>query len=327
MSRAWWLARRGVLAVAALWAIVTVTFGIVALTPDPNEAVIRYLVAQELSGSPNATRQIQEALEAYRSARNRDQPLTDRYARWLWGVATLQLGISYELGQPVTTLVATRLAVTFQYVLPGMAAATVGGVAVGAYAGLGQTRWSRLTTVASYAVFGVPNFWIAAAAISVVTFQFFSPTLTGYDLGRGTWSVYNLRRLLLPGVLVATGLIAAQARYVRTEVVETKRERFVQLTRAKGAGRLRVARHVLRVALVPLFSLFLAEFLGVLLVTVVVVESVFGIPGFGALTLLAVQERDLPVIIGTTLVVASVGIVGNFLQDVAASVFDPRVES
>lgn len=321
------LAWRGLLTVVALWAIVTITFGIVTLTDDPNEAVIQFAVAQETQGGANTTAEIREALSTYRDARNRDEPVIDRYGTWLRNVATLQFGISYEYGRPVMAVLASRLLVTAQYVLPGMLLAVTGGVVVGTYAGLGTDRWSRLATLCSYTVFGVPNFWIAAAAVSIATVQFLSPSLIAYDLGRSAWSTYNLRRLVLPGLLVGTGLIANQARFVRTAVIETRHDRFVQLARAKGAGRLGVARHILRVALVPLLSLFLADFLGVLLVTTVVVETVFELPGFGAVTLTAVRSRDLPLLVGTTLVVAAVGILGSLLQDSIANRLDPRVDS
>jgi peptide/nickel transport system permease protein len=328
MTRGRWLVRRALLSVVALWAVVSVTFAFVALTGDPNEALIRHAAAQEAASSgQNATEAINEALYAYREARNLNEPLLDRYLTWMRSVATLQLGISYRTGQPVVSLVARRLVVSLQYVVPGVGIALVGGVVVGTYAGLGgDDRLARLATGLSYAAYGVPNFWIASVVVSIAVWEFGILSLTGYDLDRGPWAVHNLTRLVLPAVLLGTGLIADIARYVRTEVLETRGEEFVKVARAKGAGRLRVARHVLRLAALPLASLVVSNLLGVLVVTVVVIEFVFDVPGFGLLMLGAIENRDLPTIVGVTLVVAATGIVGNFLKDVATTAFDPRVE-
>lgn len=331
MSRAWWLARRAAFSLFALWIVVSVTFGFVAFTGDPGEAAVEFAVAAEMADSGASGEEIRQeaerAVQAYREARNLNDPVHERYVNWMVNVATLDFGTSYSHPTPVTTLIADRLRITMAYVLPGMAIALAGGVTVGTYSALGENRLlRRLSTGATYTLFGVPNFWIAAVAILVGTYQFGILSLTGYELERSVLSAYNLKRLALPAVLLGTGLVAEQARYVRSEVLSHENELFVRQVRAKGMGRLSVVRHVLRVSLVPLVSLFFANLLGVLVVNVFVIEFVFELPGFGSLAYDAIMNRNLPVITGMTIFVAGVGIVGNFLQDVAYLAFDPRIE-
>lgn len=331
MSRTWWLLRRVAFSAFALWIVVSVTFGLVAFTGDPGEASVEYAVAAELAGSGASGEEIQReaerAVQAYREARSLDRPVRERYLNWMRNVATLDLGTSYSHPTPVTTLLAERLAITAAYVLPGMALALVGGVVVGTYAATGRNRvLARLSSGATYTLFGVPNFWIASVALLVGMYHFRLLFLLGYDLERSAVSAYNLRRLALPALLLGTGLVAEQARYVRSALLAQANEPYLEQVRAKGMSRLHVVRHALRVALVPLLSLFFANLLGVLVLNVFVIEYVFEIPGFGALSYDAIMNRNLPVITGMTLVVAGVGILGNLLQDVASMVFDPRID-
>lgn len=331
MSRLWWLGRRAAFALFALWLVVSVTFAFVAFTGDPGEATVEFMVAREMAESGASGEEIQReaerAVQQYREARNLNDPILERYANWMHNVATLDLGYSYSHPTPVTTLLAERLLITATYTIPGMALALVGGVLIGTVSAINRNGvLGRLSTGFSYTMFGIPNFWIAAVVILLGLYQFGWFFLTGYNLEQAITTRHNLKRLVLPALLLGTGLIAEQARYVRSSILEYEDEPFVKQVRSKGASRFRVIRHVLRVAMVPLITLFFANLLGVLLLNVFVIEFVFELPGFGSLSYTAIMNRNLPVITGMTLVVATVGIVGNFVQDVAYLLFDPRID-
>lgn len=331
MSRLAYLTTRVAFVLVSLWLVVTVTFAMVALTGDPNQAAVRYAAAAAAAQggtSPEEMRaEAEAAVQAYRAARNLDATVTERYLDWLASVATLDLGRSFNHQTPVTTLLRERLAITLTYAVPGMALATVGGSVLGTYVALGRRRLvSRLAAVASYTTFGVPNFWIASVAISVGLYEFGAVWLIDYDLERAALSPHNRKRLLLPAVVLGSGLVAGQARYVRTAVLDRASETYVRALRARGATELDVARHVLKNAFAPLLSRFVSTLLGVLVINVIVVEYVFSIPGFGAITYGAIMDRDLPLIVGVTLVVAAVGIGGAFLKDLVELHVDPRVD-
>ena len=115
--------------------------------------------------------------------------------------------------------------------------------------------------------------------------------------------------------------------YARAHATEYATADFVRLVEATGGSRLRVAAHVLRNAAVPIFSLVFTEALALLVLAVFVVEAVFGIGGFGSLLLQSVDQRDLPVLLGGTLVIIAVGVAGNVVQDLSYSVLDPRIDT
>lgn len=326
MSKRRQVLRRVAFSLFAVYLVVTLTFGFVALTPDPNVPQIRFAVAQSTHNFSNLDARVNAAVSAYRDRTNQDEPVLQRYENWLVNVATLDWGTSYRSGQPVTAVIAERLPYTLAYVVPAMVLAGLVGVAFGLYSAThryGLPDW--LGSAAAYVGLGVPNFWLASVLILLVSFDF-AWVPTSFAPEKGVFASENLLRFVLPAAILTTGLVAGQLRYVRAETSEYVRAEFVTLLRAKGATGWRVARHVLRNAAVPLLSLFFVETLAVLVFDVFVIEYVFKIPGFGLLTYQAIKSRDLPLIIGTTMVIAFVGIAGNLVQDVAYVLLDPRVE-
>ncbi len=329
------IARRVVFAVLSLYVVVTVAFAFVALTPDPNVAEVQYTAALEHRYAPPEERLalIQQEVEAYREARNLDEPVLSRYTRWLVDVSTFDWGLSTTINLPVITLIARQLPYTLAYVVPSMLLSAVGGIALGAYLALRDgSRLDRGGTVLAYVGFGIPTFWLAAALIHLTTqpialgggyyFQLDADVYTAVP----PWAPENLLGIGLATFVLSTTLFASQLRHARMETLEHLGAEFVRLVRAKGLGPLGVLRHALRVAAVPLLSLLFVDLFGVLVVSVFVVEYVFGIPGFGTLTYDAIMARDVPLVLGTTMVVAFVGIFGTLLKDVAAVLLDPRID-
>ncbi|WP_049902463.1 ABC transporter permease [Halococcus agarilyticus] len=327
MGLGWPIARRVAFAVIAAYLVVSVVFAFVAVAPTTNTGWIKWT---NIGGSDGAS----EEVAAYKEARNLDEPLLDRYADWLVDVTTLDWGeayggvgpgtpgMRYEAGTPVTSLVGSALAATLRYVVPAMVIAVVGGIAIGLYTATHQhTLLDRLGTSVAYLGFSVPNFWIAQI---LLLFVLGAGVRSGLGLSPGT--IELLRTTVFPALVLTTSLLAGQMRYARAQSLEYRNSEFIKLVRAKGADGWRVARHLLRNAALPLFSLFFTEMLGLVVLNVFVIEYVFGIPGLGGLSLFAYQEQDLPVILGSTMVIVLFGVAGNLLQDVAYLALDPRVE-
>ena len=132
---------------------------------------------------------------------------------------------------------------------------------------------------------------------------------------------------VIPILLVTATLVGGYVSYSRAYAREHVSSDFVKLVKAKGASPTRIARHVVRNAAIPLFSMLFTEVLGLLVLAIFVIEVVFGIEGFGLLFLEAIQDRDLPVLLGGTMVIIAVGILGNIIQDVSYDYLDPRVDS
>lgn len=315
------LLRRLGFAVVAAFVVMTVTFAFIALTGDPTVAILRYGLAS--AGVP--PEEINATVDAYRAARNLDEPVLQRYVRWLGNVVTLQWGRSFASGEPVTAIIAARVPFTLAYVVPGLALSGVGALALGLYSATDPAGdRGRLAAAASYVAHGVPGFWIAA--ILILAFKIHHGWVaTRFDADASVFASQNLVRLVLPALLLALGVLAGQARHVRSATRERATREFVRLLRAKGAGPRVVARHVLRNAAAPLVSLFFVDLLAVLVVNVYVIEYVFDIPGFAMLSYQAIKNHDLPVVLGTTMVIAFVGIAANLVQDVSYAALDPRV--
>lgn len=280
--------------------VVTLTFLFVALTPDPQKAFLRFVGGEA-------------AVELYEAAHNQNMPLHERYLMWLERVFTLDLGRSVSHDRPVTMLLADYLGDTAAYVVPGILLATGLGLSLGTLAGMKKGTWIDESVKGfAYVGLGIPHFYIAGLVyVYVSNFRFGAPY----------W-----QRLTAASLVLAFTLLAAQTRYTRAEIREFAGTDFVKLVRAKGAGPVRIARHLLRNAALPLVTLFVAELLSVLVITSVVVEEAFRINGIGLLAFNAMQNRDMPVIIGVVMLVSVIGILGTFVQDVLYTVLDPRLD-
>src|SRR5699024_9437207 len=121
--------------------------------------------------------------------------------------------------------------------------------------------------------------------------------------------------------------MASEMRYARAESLEYVRATFVKTARAKGADSRRITfRHIFRPALVPLSTILVGDILALLISSSVLVEVVFGIPGLGRLVFDAIEQQDTALVLGTTFIFVTIGVIGNLLQDLAYTVVDPRID-
>lgn len=316
MSLRWRVVRRIIFTVFAIYLVLSIAFGFVALTGDPNEGLIEWQTVTT-QGQDEAI----EAIATYRAERNLNAPLSERYVRWLVDMTTLDWGTSFNQDAPVISLIADAVPRTLAYVLPAMAFALAGGIGIGLYSAMHKrTLLARLGSGLAYVGLGVPNFWLAGILLFVFTVRF-------GQYGRATVPYWPLLKgVVLPSVVLGTSLLAGQARYARAESAEYVSTEFVKLLRAKGASGWAIARHLLRNAAVPLLSLFFADLLIIVTLNIYVLEVVFGISGLGQLSYQAIQDRDLPLILGTVMVLVITAMVGNLFQDIAYQAFDPRIE-
>lgn len=302
---------RVAMGIAAAWAILTAVFAMFTLTDD-------WIWQQELGLLRWAGEEedvIDEVRNEYLAGRGLDRPWIEQYLDWLGNMVTLDWGTSFVTGDPAAGMVAASVLRTAMYVLPAILLAVVLGVVIGMVAALRPAnRSSRFGVGVTYLAFAVPSFWIGGLAYSL---------RSGEVIGEAPL----LFEHLLPIAFVTVTLMGGYVSYVRSHGREYATRDFVKLVTAKGAGRLRVAGHVLRNAAIPFVSLLFTEALALLILAIFVIEVLFGIDGFGRLVIDAVNERDLPVLLGATVVVIGLGVVGNIVQDVSYSLLDPRVDT
>ncbi len=322
MSLARLLLQRIALGVFAAWSFLTAIFLLFSATED--WTLNRMLGMAGFGGADEGD--IEEMREEYLAERGLDQPLFERYVEWLGNMFTLQWGESFETGEAVLPTVVRATVNTGSYVVPAVLLSVVIALALGVYTAIhsGSHREGGVRGLVYFGL-GLPNFWIGAMVLLVsgtVAFQFdwreaFIPPA----------EIPFLYDTVVPALLVTTTLVAAVMSYARSYSLQYVSADLTKLIRAKGGSSLDVSRHVLRNAAIPLVSLVFTETLALLALSVFVIEALFGIDGLGLLFYNAVWTRDLPVLLGGTMVVVAVGVLGNITQDLAYSILDPRVDT
>ncbi len=293
-------------------ATVVVFLGVRALPGDP---------ALALAGEDRTP----EALAAIRQRYGLDQSLPVQF--WHFASNALQgdLGTSIRTGASVTSMLRTALPVTIELAVLAILLATFLGVGAGVVAAVRRGRPAEwFANAVALIGLSVPHFWLGLIAIlylSVATGLFpasgFVPLLED--------PIANLHHIILPAVILGTGLSAVIMRQTRSSMLDSLSTDYVRTAKAKGLPpRVVIGRHALRNSLIVVVTIVGLQ-LGGLISGAVVTEQIFGLPGFGKMTIDAVFQRDYPVIQAVVLVTATSYIVINFLVDLLYSLIDPRI--
>jgi peptide/nickel transport system permease protein len=264
-------------------------------------------------------------LEQLRHEYGLDQSVPVQYGRYVAKAFSGDLGTSARTGLPVSDTIRHALPVTLQLSVFAIAIAVLIGLTAGVVAAVRRrtaAEWAA-NTVALLGL-SVPNFWFGLMAVLVFAIAF--PVLPA----SGFVSVFDnpadsFRHLLMPAVVLGSGLAAVIMRQSRSAMLEALGADYVRTARAKGLGGAQVVLgHALRNSLIVVTTIVGLQ-LGVLISGAVVTEQIFVLPGFGKLTIDAVFTRDYPLIQGVVLVTATAYIGLNLLVDLLYSVIDPRV--
>jgi peptide/nickel transport system permease protein len=306
-------ARRAAALVATLFFVSALVFVVVRILPGDPAALIM------------GTEGSREASDRLRESMGLNRPLPVQYVEWLARALRGDLGRSIQYDLPVGELIASRLPVTLPLALIAAAFMVVAAVPLGLYAATHHRRAGDYATmILSQIGISVPQFWAGLLLIllfSVTLGWVRSGGFEGWSRGVGA----ALRSLLLPAIALGLFQAAVLVRATRSAVLDVLREDYVRTARAKGLSELRVVgRHTLRNALIPIITVAGIQ-LGQLLAGAIVLESVFALPGLGRLALGAITARDLPVVQGVALFIASTIVVINFAVDLVYTVLDPRI--
>lgn len=326
MSYASFVARRAAFAVLAAYLVVSLTFVASALVQQNNLGG-QVSAAQRGGASQAEIQELRDEFWAERGGRSH----VDRYVDFLTGFVALDWGESYALERPVTDVVADRLPYTLAYVVPGVVAAFLAGALLGVLGAFRRNSvFDGVPRLGAYLAMGLPSFWLVHYLSTEFpsTMPWLRPTraaISATPRVSEIWSFAHPLRYAVPAFVLSLGLVAGLLQHSRAESLEYEGKPFVKLLEAKGSSRLRVARHVLRNAAIPILTLSFVEILGVLMLNVYILEAVFNIPGLGMISLYAIENQDTPLIVGTTMVLVFVGIGGNFLQDVLYGYLDPTI--
>ena len=303
-----------VLAVIPVLAIVAlIVFLILRLTPGDPAAII---------AGENAT---PDQIAAMRQAMGLKEPIHWQFIQWIGQLLRGDLGTSLLSGTPVTALIADRIAPTIYLSLLTIVFSVLIAVPMGTIAAWRHGRVSdHIVMVMTVAGFSVPSF-----VVGYVLIKFFAADLRwlpvqGYRHPSQEFGEF-LRHITLPVLALMMLFIALTARMTRASLLNVLGEDYVRTARAKGVDETRVLLlHGLRNAAVPILTVIGTSF-AMLLSGVVVIESVFNIPGIGRLTIDAVMARDYPVIQAMILLTSGIYVLVNLIIDLAYTLFDPRI--
>ena len=256
-----------------------------------------------------------------------DKPWIVQYGTWLWNAIQGDLGTSF-IGsfQPVTKELESRIPVTLEL---GVLALLV-GVAIALPVGIISAV--RQDSAIDYVFRGtailalsVPGFWLAVIIIRIVFPQLGLPSLPLLYNDPTENLAENMRQMYVPAIILGIGLAGPVMRLTRGEMLEVLRQDYVRTARAKGLQENSViVRHAMRNALIPVLTL-IGLSASILIGGSVIMESIFSLPGMGLRMLVALKDRDIPVVMGIMVVISIVVIVANLVIDIAYSLVDPRI--
>jgi peptide/nickel transport system permease protein len=307
------LVRRGFISAITLVLISLIVFTGVRMIPgDP---------ARVLAGTDADAAGLEEIREKY----GLNAPLPLQYLRWVGLAVRGDLGESIRTRQSVGGTVLTKLPITLELACLSLLVALTIAIPAGVIAAVRRnTAWDLLATGISLCGVSVPNFWLGIMLILLVSVRFGWLPASGF-VPLAEDPVANMKRMLMPALVLGTGLAAVLMRQTRNAMIEVLSTDYVRTARAKGLGQTAVVvRHALRNGLIPVVTILGLQ-MGALMGGAVVTEQIFVLPGFGRLIVEAVFTRDYPVVQGVVLLTASSYVLINLLVDVSYTVLNPRI--
>ena len=311
-----YLLRRLVYTLPIMLGVALVCFLLVHLAPgDPLVSIL----------PPDASQELQEQLtELYGFNRS----LPEQFGSWIWRALQGDLGTSIATGRPVVDEVMRAVANTLRLAVVATLIGFVMGCFFGFVAGYFRNSWlDKLASTVSVLGVSVPHYWLGMVLVIVFSAQLGWLPATGAGPGGSSdwsWNWEHLQFLILPALtmsVIPTGIIA---RTVRALVADLLEQEFVVGLRAKGLTDWGIFCHIVKNA-APTALAVMGLQLGYLLGGSILIETVFSWPGTGFLLNSAIFQRDLPLLQGTILVLATFFVVLNLLVDVLQTILDPRI--
>ena len=313
-----YILRRLMIALPSLLGISVVLFTVLALAPgDPFE---------ELATNPNVPAEVRQAL---RVKFGLDDPIWQRYFRWLWAMLQGDWGFSFISRVDVDTLIMQRVPVTLAVIGASQILALMVALPVGIYSAVKPYSWfDRIASSLAFVGFSLPTFFTGLLLILLFSIKLdWLPFVYRADISATGWLWWweHIRQSIMPVLVLGLFQGASWTRYVRSSMLDVVRLDHVTTARSKGlAERVVVMKHVVRNALIPvvtLVALTMPQVFGGAIVT----EQIFRIPGIGSLLIDAILRNDTPVIMAVTFVFSCLVILFNLIADLLYGWLDPRI--
>jgi peptide/nickel transport system permease protein len=262
-----------------------------------------------------------------------DDPLAVQFGRFIWGAARFDFGISYQVKQPVTTMIADRFPATLELALVAALFAILLGIPMGVYTGIHRDAWlSKIFLTVSLVGISLPTFLIGILLIYV--FAVHLGVLPSFGRGEvvrlGGWrtgllTASGLKALILPSITLGLFQMTLITRLVRSQMLEVLRTDYIKFARARGLPDRAVNfGHALKNTLIPVITIIGLQ-LGAIIAFAIITETVFQWPGMGLLFIQSVQNADIPVMSAYLMLVAFLFVLINLIVDLLYVWVDPRI--
>jgi len=310
--------RRLLIALPSLLGISVVLFTVLALAPgDPFE---------ELATNPNVPAEVRLLLRAKFGL---DDPIWQRYFRWLSAMMQGDWGFSFISRVDVDKLILQRVPVTLAVIGASQILALLIALPVGIYSAAKPYSWfDRIASTLAFIGFSLPTFFTGLLLIYLFSITLgWLPFVYSSDISATGWQWWweQLRQSIMPVLVLGLFQAASWTRYVRSAMLDVIRLDYVTTARSKGLKeRVVVMKHVVRNALIPVVTLVAMQMPAVF-GGAIVTEQIFRIPGIGSLLIDAILRNDTPVIMAVTFVFACLVIFFNLIADLLYGWLDPRI--
>ncbi len=289
--------------------------------------VLVFLLIRLIPGDPARVllgeRATPEAVAAKQIAMGLDKPLITQYWIFLQGLFHFDFGDSLQYRIPVMELLRGKILVTVMLTVVSSVFSILLSLTLGYLAGANKDKMpDQVVRMFSLLGLSTPTFWVGMVLLII-----FGVNLKWFPVsGWGTSWGQHIKSLILPGITMAISVSALMVRNLRNSVVDVKNQDFVAFAVSKGLSEWRISlRHVIRNAMIPTVTLFALKVIYMLGGTVVI-ETVFTLPGVGALLVNSILSRDYAVVQCVVLLFVLVVAAINLLTDILYSVLDPRVK-
>lgn len=256
-----------------------------------------------------------------------DQPVIVQYFHWFARMLKGNFGVSYRTAEPVLGMILNRLGPTLLITLTSVVVSVILAIPMGVGAAVKPySLWDYIASGISFLAAAAPNFFVALLLVYIFGVNLKILPISGmYTTASSKSFVDLLRHMILPVAVLAFQQIGNLIRQVRGSMLEVLQEDYIRTAREKGLKEKRVViRHGLRNALIPVVTT-IGMNLPFIVGGAVVTEQIFGWPGIGTLMVQSINARDYPCIMGITVFIAVVVLIGNLITDLIYGLLDPRI--
>jgi peptide/nickel transport system permease protein len=266
-----------------------------------------------------------ERLEIIREKLDLNRPWAERYLDWIGHAVTGDLGESYVIQKPITDIVPRRLNNSLMLAVFALLFGIPTAIAAGIWAGVRSNRlFDRVMSTIGVIGISLPEFVTGILLIFIFssTFNLLPPSSIMLP---GETPLSRPEILIMPAMTLTTVLFGYIMRMTRASVIEVMETPYVRTAVLKGLPmRTVIRRHVLPNAMLPTISIIAMNF-GWMLGGLIITEAVFAYPGLGLMLLVAIQQRDVPLLEALSLIIAGAYIMSNLVADLSYAALDPRI--